>query len=1308
MFLGLNPDGRISVKRKAILKKLGISVLLLFAVHFLASYVAGVVTQKIFASGSGCIVEVHNAKLRYFPLRASVEDVRIYHPAEGEENGFRASKVEVSLELLALLRKKVVLPKLTLTDSVVKSIGEETGFIQVLTFLFKKRPKDNSSNWHDFISKNWGVWVQHVIVQTRKKSSTTLVTIGTEDVVAQADTVVFTSTDRFPVPGHPIEMKISGENLHLRIKDSPMLPLGEFHAKGFIKNGVLTVNKAVVADPNPMELARRSEATGTGKLHFSDEEYYDFKIKGQLFDDYAARLAFVFREKLAPARPKVELTLNLQGPLDRPVSSGQLQVSFSKGSPLFLRESCAIKNASAKYEVSVDSLSISELSLEDIVKGATFKLDFVEELPFSGDLLFSLDTESAYVKRCIPAVGIRDGLQKKFAPFSLAVHEALANSRTTVKAKGSIAKNQLSAEIDSEVYRKSSYANSSLRAQLNFDGKKLEISAAERGKIPKIGGAVRTSADAAQTRFDLKQRSTAHLRAKYDVGSSQLSVEKLELNEYPADRIAARVAPFLSRKNYELLAASLSPESEITANFSGVINSGDGHSGSTNDKTRSSQAEGFARVTNVELAKLKINVLEFPLSISNRGMISKEIQAKTPGGVLTANIQVSPNNSLRGYLKAQGLTAKAFSSGTELLEELQTVLDVDTVLSGSLTKPKVDGTILATSIYGAGETLNSNLKLESSDRSIHLSGSLLGDRAEIDIVWPFKATDQLALKAKFEQFPLPQLGEPNSSTGVKEGTLSADFSYHGSTQEPLKGSGDLLISSLYWPDARIEVSNDSPLTASIKTGIFSFDDVFLRLNDKRLRVTGQISQDDGWDAVLKGSWELESLSPLIQPLEQVAGNLEVSLEVKGEVFSPNIDGTVKLSNGSLSFLLANSVVGVSSAAGVVKFNSRDATLESFIGAVGDGKIVAKGRAQDFLNPDSRRVRVAVQIDDGRVEPVEDLPVQFNARLGVEQSAAQAIKVSGDVDIAEARYERKFELDKVITALTKTILGSDTTSVKGRLATESVPVEFDLSVSAPNGLLVETELGSGELRGNVRILGPADEISLDGFVEVITGVFSLGLNNFEILNGTLEFSPQGGVLLDPRVSIVAETNIEAASGETHVVRMSITGSLSEPVVNFSSDSGLTENEVVALFGFGGKGLNLISVSKDRTFTELLDPRTDISLRERLVGLTGFRDIQIESGLSEDTGEFVPRVRASRPLVGKSELELSSELSGEQVSEAEIQYPLNSNLDVTAGWRSRAVTDDVNASSGSYSFGIKLQDQFLGTGLFPPFNTKGDSP
>ena len=1297
---------------KIIGQRVAMLAVIFSSLHFVLNFTLGYLVSEIFSRGSGCVVTVERPQLRYFPVRGRVHDVVIRHPNESPSEGFKADSVSVELSVLALFSKKVVLDDLELKGSTLQSIGEDTGFIKVLEFLFKKRPKNKttSKTWYSFIQTGWKVWVKRVVVSTKKNTENQLV-LGTPGFQATLDSATFTSSD--PGPGEPVLVELYGDNVRLKYQSSPELALGRIDSVGTLFNGVLALKKGVVTDDSTREAQNRTSRTeGYGFLDFRNEDRYHFYLDGDWFDHYLARVIYPAREHILATKPRMKFQVHIGGPLNQPEIGGRLSFGFDKGEGLFLREACAIKSLAAGFFATEKRLTLHDLAIEDVVKKGSLSLEFADPQPLEASLTVELSRDSNYLKRCIPERGPTDSHREQLEPFSLAVNQALADSLTEIQVKGSVADQVFNGKVLSEVYVNAPYAHSEFSADFQFAEQALRVDVSERGLIPQIESPAEVPVDAKQTGFTTEIRSNVKASLVYSLQNSELSVKDLLIDRYPADRFTARLAPFLSQEAFDSIVSSFSPTSLLSISGKADLDL----------KDFTGRGAGKISASEFELGVLRIDTLEMPVKFENGILSSPSVRLQTPGGLLTGSATLSTERVLNTQLSGTSLLPEALPTIEPYLDNLEADFDLSAEVSGELSELAVEADLLVRTktIGSEGDPVQSRVSLSNAKGKLELVGDLLGGSGTIEASYPLRALDEvISLELRLKEFPIDYGWDISSPTSedqdeikgesepltdgrdISESKITAEISYRGTRSEPLLGKGGVIVTEIAWADRGLHIYQGNPLTASIQDGRLTFEHVQLELNKHLLKLDGYVDHIEGWNSSIRGGWELAPLSGLIPGIEQISGLLDMRLEITGSAFEPQAVGYMKLSNGSMSFQLGDSIFGFDRAQADLEFVKDRAVLRTFNAKMGDGILTGSGVIHDPLDRYQKDLALEFNISNGRVQPNQGLFVQFAGDLFLSKQGVSPFGLEGMLDVIQAKYEQRLTIAGMVKAMTEKIVGSDAAVVRRASGFQTDDKEFltlDVRLSAKNGLVVETNLAKGELQGELHLKGNPQVPLLDGDIEVIDGSFDLGANEFDIVTGKVVFASQSHGL-DPRLDFIAESQIEGVSGDAHQIRLMIGNTLSQPEVRFSSDSGLSEDEIVTLVGLGSGGLSLYILNKKRTFRELIDPRTDLSIRERIVGLAGFSDVQIESGVSETTGEPLAKLKAHRDFVGKSKLQLGTELAQDPTSTIGVEYPLTPYLHAFSRWSSRPVTEDSTDTSGAYGVGLRFRKSFSGLSLFP---------
>ncbi len=592
---------------------------------------------------------------------------------------------------------------------------------------------------------------------------------------------------------------------------------------------------------------------------------------------------------------------------------------------------------------------------------------------------------------------------------------------------------------------------------------------------------------------------------------------------------------------------------------------------------------------------------------------------------------------------------------------------------------------------------------------------MLDRHAEIELSYPFagEKPEKIRLKAQVNQFPLTALFGDVRSEHTSHGTapprdetafVTARLDYEGPRESPLSGKGELRVEHFVLPEDRIPLSHEEPLVANIADGRLNFSQVRIYSKGRQIDLSGYVDQKAGWHGKIRGSLGLSRYFSHLEFIEQLKGRLVLDIGITGPLLQPELDGVMRIEDGQLSFPLAGSVIGTEEVSAEISLSKGNAALTSLTGKVGDGTLTGSGQVTDVFNPELRTTTLSFSLDNISIEPVDKLTLLADGQLEYRQKGNSAGTFGGQVMLLKGLYEDNVDVAVLLRAFSQMFLVSPPitpTSVANSIA-EKEPMQLAINVKADNGLLVETNILEAELREDITVAGTPETPRITGRASALDGVFWFRGNQFTLIHGDIVF-PSDVLQLDPRLDILGETSIRTATGSDRQVRVAITGTLSNPSVKFSGEGGLTESEIISLLSEGNSfgSLQLLGALRtDRTFRDLISPGSDLSIQDRLSGLTGFSEVKIENGLSERTGEFVPRVVASRPLAYDVGLTIQSELASGEASEFNLTYPLTPYLSLISGWRSTPVTQNVDNGSGSYKMGLRYRTQFSGLLLLAP--------
>ena len=1278
---------------KRVLLRLLLCVLLLFAVKQSLNLAFGWILEDVFARGTGCEVALYRPRISFFPLRGTIENAMIRHRSEPSDAGFRSRRISIRLHFLPLFRKELLLTDLELDGASAKSDGTQTGFIQTFAFLFP--PKDpNAPPPDESAFSRWlKTWAFHVAtIRIRSEDRPNQLIIRFKEQTFSWDRVAVEFDEQDWDPKKPYDLRADGSNFRLQPDRSPRLVLGEFSGLGEIGLGRLFIREASVLQPDDPV----SRASGWGEIILAEPGRYDISIDASLRDPFLSQAFGDFSLRPADMPRHAVINSRLTGKYMEPEVKGAARLEFGPGAILPGRPECGLRDIEAAFYADTKSIRVNEVKLEDLTSSGEMEIKLNPERSLHGQFEVALDRDRRWIKDCFLKAASKDD-----ASLEQALSDSLSDSTTTIKIGGALEPLDLRLAVASDMSIADKNVQTRLVSEMRVTDDLFVLKLTEQGVVPQIQSDVQpaTASDqsVSQTTFRRALHSNVDVDLSVNLDTGVTDIRKLELRRYPAARLLARVSPFMGADTYRIVRSFPKDTSLVEVDAAGRY---DFHA-------QAGSLNGKFGATDLNLFGVPVTRLSVPFTANAENMQVKNLLVETLEGSLRGELETNfTSGALRGGLTATRLELASLPWWQNASTDWHTLIDGGFKLTGTIRDPVYDGSLtLETAQRGIANTVRrSRLDVRGDRLAVRASGSLLDGSADLAFTYPFdeKAGTELELSLQARDLPLDYLfGEIHEPA---QSILSGNLRYHGPRYAPLLGGGTFSIHKLRIIRDDFTVEQSGTLEASVQNGRLQFTKVRFRADEKEIALTGYVDNRDGWQATLGGSWELGALILAGEMLEQVSGDVKMDLAIRGPLFDPELRGPLRLEDGAVSFPLGQTIVGVNDLVVEAEFRGDELRIDRIRGLVGGSAINGTGLVRDVFNPALRTAKADFAFEHVVLEPVEHLTMDLDGRLELISNPESPPLLSGELLLRGGQYEDIVKMSQVLKSITRAIgVAAGSTSVRTvRRETDGRSLRFDIAFSALSGFLIETNIVEAELRANLNLTGSIDQPLLEGKIDAVEGAFGLQAKEFELVSGQLLFSSTDESL-DPRVAILGESTAISRTGEEHHVRLAIGGTLTKPEVNFTSDSGLRQEEILSMVGFSAsiQPLEILrGGEKTRSFAELINPTTGVSLQERLAGLTKFSSVQIDTGLSPTTGEFVPRLIAKRPLFRGVDLELQSELAGNQASSFDLNYPLTPYLSLIGGWRTRPVTTDANTGSGSLSVGLHYRTTFPGFRLLSP--------
>ena len=310
-----------------------------------------------------------------------------------------------------------------------------------------------------------------------------------------------------------------------------------------------------------------------------------------------------------------------------------------------------------------------------------------------------------------------------------------------------------------------------------------------------------------------------------------------------------------------------------------------------------------------------------------------------------------------------------------------------------------------------------------------------------------------------------------------------------------------------------------------------------------------------------------------QPDQRLSGALGIAADFSGRVARPQLSGIIRANN----LTYENQTYGTRLSNMVVRanFTGDRVEIEQFDATAGDGSVSATG----FVSLSSESgypMQIEVALDDARLARSSALAATATGTLSFTKQAGQTALLAGDILLPETRYEIVRSGAAEVPELTGVrfkpprgrprISGDEPALPSAGLLSL---VRLDIDLVAPEQLYVSGMGLESEWSADLSIGGTSAEPRMAGEVNLVRGTLGFAGNSFELTEGQVQFT--GGQTLDPLINLTATEDIEDV-----VVSINVSGRAFDPQIEFSSNPGLPQDEIIARILFGSSVANLSAI------------------------------------------------------------------------------------------------------------------------------------
>ncbi len=540
--------------------------------------------------------------------------------------------------------------------------------------------------------------------------------------------------------------------------------------------------------------------------------------------------------------------------------------------------------------------------------------------------------------------------------------------------------------------------------------------------------------------------------------------------------------------------------------------------------------------------------------------------------------------------------AGQFDSGRLGFQVSTNAMPLEEIRTLERSRPGLRGAVTVTAsgqaAVGASRFRLSELHAEVDGRGLQLTGQALGDatltansegqvlRAHLesnfadshvlgDGEWRLEGDDPGSATVNFSKLDFAQL-RAWIAPSQPEAKAPAEQPLAGFAEGQLRIDGPLLKRADWRAELRIPsfeirpsennkapaglslaLRNSGPLVAHMANSVVTVESAHLVGRSTDLGITGKIALDqpNPLDLRVNGQVDLAILHDLDRDFTS-SGTLATDATVRGSFADPQIVGRVQFQNAAFS--LADFPNGVSNANGAILFTKDRATIQSFSGETGGGKVELSGFAS--YAGGSTVYRLHARAEQVRVRYPEGVSTVANASLSLTGTRDQSM-LSGTVTVLRTGFNPQSDFSSLITRSAEPV--RTPAAQTGLLGGMSLGIQIN---AAPDIQFQSSLTQDLQVEANLTLRGSPSNPALLGRITITQGQVVFYGTKFNINEGSISFF--NPLKVDPILDVDLETKANGID-----VTLTVSGPLTHPNLTPHSDPPLQFSEIVALLATG---------------------------------------------------------------------------------------------------------------------------------------------
>ncbi len=349
------------------------------------------------------------------------------------------------------------------------------------------------------------------------------------------------------------------------------------------------------------------------------------------------------------------------------------------------------------------------------------------------------------------------------------------------------------------------------------------------------------------------------------------------------------------------------------------------------------------------------------------------------------------------------------------------------------------------------------------------------------------------------------------------------------------------------------LQNDGAIDASLEQGILRVGRLQLSGEDTRLGLVGNVDVVQGLLGLrAEGAANLGILQAVTADVRG-SGRAELTADFTGTLEEPRIGGSAVVTNGRLRHMwLPHAIDAIN---GRVVFTGESIRFDDVTATIGRGDVQLGGRV-DLEGLWPSRFDVTATGEGMELRYPEGFRSVIDADLSLRGTIEDPV-LSGTVLVRRGELRRDLEFGSGLADLTA---GGGAAAGGPAPAAPTLPLRFDLRLSAPSTIEIDNKLARLTASADLRLRGTYARPVVEGHAEVQRGDLWFEGKRYVVSRGTIDFTNPARI--EPYFDVEAETRVRAP-GQTYRVTFRVSGTTRSFEYDLSSDPPLPEVDIVSL-------------------------------------------------------------------------------------------------------------------------------------------------